>query len=156
MNTHFYSDPCFYIWATQKTRKAHPAVPQSDSPTDSSSDSASHTHSARRPSATALLTRSRGGGLTPPPSTRKLQKLCVGRWGAVSLWMCVLSSALICNALAWRCSHRRDKDQHGGQRDEYAYYASLFRSVVLYMVDEPPSSNDSSESAPSCAPVRLT
>ena len=27
-----------------------------------------HTHSARRPSATALLTRSRGGGLTPPPS----------------------------------------------------------------------------------------
>jgi len=36
--------------------------------TDSSSDSASHTHSARRPSATALLTRSRGGGLTPPPS----------------------------------------------------------------------------------------
>ena len=35
--------------------------------TDSSSDSASHTHSARRPSATALLTRSRGGGLTPPP-----------------------------------------------------------------------------------------
>jgi len=36
--------------------------------TDSSSNSASHTHSARRPSATALLTRSRGGGLTPPPS----------------------------------------------------------------------------------------
>ena len=36
--------------------------------TYSSSDSASHTHSARRPSATALLTRSRGGGLTPPPS----------------------------------------------------------------------------------------
>ena len=36
--------------------------------TDSSSDSASHTHSARRPSATALLTRSRGGGLTQPPS----------------------------------------------------------------------------------------
>ena len=42
--------------------------------TDSSSDSASHTHSARRPSATALLTRSRGGGLTPPPShTRTLR-----------------------------------------------------------------------------------
>jgi len=36
--------------------------------TDSSSDSASHTHSARRPSAAALLTRSRGGGFTPPPS----------------------------------------------------------------------------------------
>ena len=36
--------------------------------TDFSSDSASHTHSARRPSATALLTGSRGGGLTPPPS----------------------------------------------------------------------------------------
>jgi len=40
---------------------------------------------------------------------RKLQKLCVGRCGPSSLWMCVLSSALICNALAWRCSRRRDK-----------------------------------------------
>jgi len=35
--------------------------------TDYSSDSASHTHSARRPSAAALLTRSRGGSFTPPP-----------------------------------------------------------------------------------------
>jgi len=34
--------------------------------TDSSSDSASHTHSDRRPSAAALLTHSRGGGLTTP------------------------------------------------------------------------------------------
>ena len=34
--------------------------------TDSSSDSASHTHSAQRPSAAALLMRSRGGGLTTP------------------------------------------------------------------------------------------
>jgi len=42
-------------------------------------------------------------------SKRKLQKLCVGRWGPVTLWMCVLSSALICNALAWGCSRRRDK-----------------------------------------------
>jgi len=42
-------------------------------------------------------------------SKRKLQKLCVGHWGPVSLWMCVLSSALIRNALAWRCSRRRDK-----------------------------------------------
>jgi len=42
-------------------------------------------------------------------SKRKLHKLCVGRWGPVSLWMCVLSSALICNALAWRRSRRRDK-----------------------------------------------
>jgi len=33
-------------------------------------------------------------------SKRKLQKLCMGRWGPVSLKMCVLSSALIFNALA--------------------------------------------------------
>jgi len=26
------------------------------------------------------------------------------------MWMCVLSSALICNALAWRCSRRRGND----------------------------------------------
>jgi len=102
--------------------------------TDSSSDSASHTHSARRPALvralcpvalragllraawrTALCAwRWRKAGSFLPHSSfvfsrRKLQKLCVGRWGPVSLWLCVLSSALIGNALAWRCSRRRDK-----------------------------------------------
>ena len=77
--------------------------------TDSSSDSASHTHYARRPSAGWQ----KAGSFLPHSSfvfsKRKLQKLCVGRWGPVSLWICVLSSALICNALAWRYSRRCDK-----------------------------------------------
>jgi len=53
--------------------------------TDSSSDSASHTHSARRPSAAALLTRSRGHGLTTTPrtlphsDTHSLLRDCDGR-----------------------------------------------------------------------------
>ena len=66
---------------------------------------ASHTHSARRPSAAALLTRSRRGGLTTPLAhshtqthtlsygiamgvyslSLSLQILCVGRWGPVFL-----------------------------------------------------------------------
>jgi len=48
--------------------------------TDSSSDSASHTHSARQPSTAALLTRSRGGGLT---SRKENSKNCV--WVVVPL-----------------------------------------------------------------------
>jgi len=43
--------------------------------TDSSSDAASHTHSARRPLPHSSFVFSK----------RKLQKLCVGRWGPVSL-----------------------------------------------------------------------
>jgi len=65
--------------------------------TYSSSHSVSHTHSARRPSAAALLALSWGEALPHPR----------GSWGPVPMWMCVLSSALICNALAWRCSRRR-------------------------------------------------
>ena len=84
--------------------------------TDSSSDSASHTYSAlvralcpgalragllRAAWRTALCAWRwrKAGGLLPHSSfvfsKRKLQELCVGRWGPVSLWMCVLSSALV-------------------------------------------------------------
>jgi len=56
--------------------------------TDSSSDSASHTHSARRPSAAALLTRSRGGGLTTP-SQKENSRNCVWVAGGLSECECV-------------------------------------------------------------------
>jgi len=36
-------------------------------------------------------------------------KTVCGSWGPVSMLMYVLSSALICNAMAWRCSRRRGK-----------------------------------------------
>jgi len=43
---------------------------------------------------------------------KKTPKTVCGSWGPVSMWMCVLSSALICNALAWRCSRRRGNNSH--------------------------------------------
>jgi len=55
------------LTATPKLiQKRHRQVTDTHRCTYSSSDSASHTHSARRPSAAALLTRSRGGGLNTP------------------------------------------------------------------------------------------
>jgi len=95
--------------------------------TDSSSDSASHTHYARRPSAGWQ----KAGSFLPHSSfvfsKRKLQKLCVGRWGPVSLWMCVLSSALICNALAWRFSRRRENIQGARRVRSHAREPDLLR-----------------------------
>jgi len=42
-------------------------------------------------------------------SQKENSRNCVWVAGGLSPCECVLSSALICNALAWRCSRRRDK-----------------------------------------------
>jgi len=76
--------------------------------TESSSDSASHTHT---------------------PTT-----VCWS-WGPIYMWMFVLSSALICNALARKCSRRRSK--HVERQSSCGLQVGLYTilpSPILYGV----------------------
>jgi len=80
-----------------QTRKRAKRFPTHNSRTDSSSDAASHTHSARRPSAAALLTRSLGGGLTTPLAHSHTQThtlsygIAMPVSGLCALWCCGLA-----------------------------------------------------------------
>jgi len=60
-------------------------------------------------------------------------RLC-GSWGPVSMWKCVLSSALICNALAWRCSRRRGKRYGCVLIDIIKVYISITDLAVAFLL----------------------
>jgi len=79
---------------SSSSMRSFPPRPSRVSPTDSSSDSASHTHSARRSSAAALLTRSRGGGLTTPLAHSRTQTHTISYGIAIGVYSLYLPLSL--------------------------------------------------------------